>query len=180
MRGIEPRPRRWERRILATRPHGIDKTKLPNEQITGQVLLSLYRLWRYLALLGARELHGFIIHDRHISPNTTGLPLEKRNLCENFCAPVRGIEPRPRRWKRRILATRPHGIWTCPNLDFFVACAIYQGSIVHKTLDWPPYTRTDYYHVKFSRNLTLGENLICSRAGNRTPAAAVKTPNPSH
>ena len=120
LRGIEPRPRRWERRILATRPHGIDKTKLPNEQITGQVSLSWYRLWRYLALLGARELHGFIIHDRHISPNTTGLPLEKRNLCENFCAPVRGIEPRPRRWKRRILATRPQGIRTCAVCVLFI------------------------------------------------------------
>ena len=27
-------------------------------------------------------------------------------------SPVPGIEPRPRRWKRRILATRPHGITT--------------------------------------------------------------------
>ncbi len=25
------------------------------------------------------------------------------------CTPMRGIEPRPRRWERRILTTRPHG-----------------------------------------------------------------------
>ena len=28
-------------------------------------------------------------------------------------APMRGIEPRPRRWERRILTTRPHGIAYC-------------------------------------------------------------------
>ena len=34
-------------------------------------------------------------------------------LIEN--APVRGIEPRPRRWERRILTTRPHG--TCNKME---------------------------------------------------------------
>ena len=30
MRGIEPRPRRWERRILTTRPHGISRAMVVN------------------------------------------------------------------------------------------------------------------------------------------------------
>ena len=30
--------------------------------------------------------------------------------CGKKMAPMRGIEPRPRRWKRRILTTRPHGM----------------------------------------------------------------------
>ena len=33
------------------------------------------------------------------------LPRRKKKL-----PPMRGIEPRPRRWERRILTTRPHGI----------------------------------------------------------------------
>ena len=34
----------------------------------------------------------------------------KNEIMKKEKAPVRGIEPRPRRWERRILATRPHGI----------------------------------------------------------------------
>ena len=192
MRGIEPRPRRWERRILATRPHGIDKTKLPNEQITGQVLLSWYRLWRYLALLGARELHGFIIHDRHISPNTTGLPLEKRNLCENFCAPVRGIEPRPRRWKRRILATRPQGmvpfqigkssIFLTRQKLFRKGCAYLWGCLsFYRTLGVLERVFSERLLKETVRiGVFLSHYKTYSRAGNRTLAAAVRAPNPSH
>ena len=35
------------------------------------------------------------------------------------CAPVRVYEPRPRRWERRILATRPHGIEHLQNQNWF-------------------------------------------------------------
>lgn len=40
---------------------------------------------------------------------------EKRK--KKLRSPMRGIEPRPRRWERRILTTRPHGI---PVLVFLV------------------------------------------------------------
>ena len=35
---------------------------------------------------------------------------KKNSYLVEKCSPMRGIEPRPRRWKRRILTTRPHGM----------------------------------------------------------------------
>ena len=48
-----------------------------------------------------------------LSPTITkGINVWKHGNCYigEKRSPVRGIEPRPRRWKRRILATRPHGM----------------------------------------------------------------------
>ena len=95
---------------------------------------------------------------------------------ENLFPPLRGIEPRPRRWKRRILATRPQGIWYrrcltafCSNMSF------YWGSKGCKT--------GNYWNVLLtcltSCLVKIEWKLFFSLAGNRTPAAAVRAPNPS-
>ena len=51
-------------------------------------------LWKYSKPWTKRCSHGI-----HMRKNK-----------KNKKSPLRGIEPRPRRWKRRILATRPQGI----------------------------------------------------------------------
>ena len=103
MRGIEPRPRRWERRILATRPHGIEH--LENQS------------WFYEDCFCTSSING-----RYCCyPMCLMIFLWKKCL-----PPVRGIEPRPRRWKRRILATRPHGIWCCKISVHFIRNSIFR------------------------------------------------------
>ena len=80
LRGIEPRPRRWKRRILATRPQGICKRSEKNPcHVKWSYPIIFSKIKILISLMGSRP-------------------------------PVQGIEPRPRRWERRILATRPHGI----------------------------------------------------------------------
>ena len=101
LRGIEPRPRRWKRRILATRPQGMVQVK--NWQLfvlsinMTHFFMELNRVWHF-----SMELKGVLsnFHETH-------------DYLKIWCPPLRGIEPRPRRWKRRILATRPQGMVTC-------------------------------------------------------------------
>ena len=72
----------------------------------------------------------------HIFVNSNNIPVEKvrpshefaypsflqngvlrkfldENIWKKNILPRRGIEPRPRRWERRILTTRPRGSWVC-------------------------------------------------------------------
>ena len=91
LRGIEPRPRRWKRRILATRPQGIWQVEIWQLFVFSIIMTHFFVMELNDVLSNFHEIHDYV------------------KIC---CTPLRGIEPRPRRWKRRILATRPQGMVT--------------------------------------------------------------------
>ena len=112
LRGIEPRPRRWKRRILATRPQGI----WPLEN------------WQ-LFVTNINMTHFFVMKLHCVLSNFHGI----HDYLKIWCTPLRGIEPRPRRWKRRILATRPQGIG---KRDDLLKPDDEEESFVFSTLQW--------------------------------------------
>ena len=64
---------------------------------------------------------------------TLPLLIEKKKA-----VPVRGIEPRPRRWERRILTTRPRGSW-CSLCGFYQSYSFsHQVSIKAKEKMFSP------------------------------------------
>ena len=58
---------------------------------------------------GSMLWQGMTHFDRSTCMLTMRVCLHLINLPNCCHSPVRGIEPRPRRWERRILTTRPHG-----------------------------------------------------------------------
>ena len=62
----------------------------------------------------------------------------ERCIYEKKSVPVRGIEPRPRRWERRILTTRPRGSW-CSLCGFYQSYSFsHQVSIKAKEKMFSP------------------------------------------
>ena len=105
--GIEPGPRRWKRRILATRPSGIHDIGRRRHRIY-QTVITLYQIW--LVLLNYWHCYGIY---------ATKIILGQHRF------PWPGIEPGPRRWERRILATRPSG--TCLNKKcYLLSITVYK------------------------------------------------------
>ena len=113
--------------------------------------------------------------------------------CLKICfTPLRGIEPRPRRWKRRILATRPQGmvpfqigkssIFLTRQKLFRKGCAYLWGCLsFYRTLGVLERVFSERLLKETVRiGVFLSHYKTYSRAGNRTPAAAVRAPNPSH
>ena len=123
VRGIEPRPRRWERRILATRPHGIESCNnmlwVYKGRFSNLENRHFRRRWSEIRTIPMYTMFESTI--KNMLPSSVNCDLLIA-LCipEKHGTPLRGIEPRPRRWKRRILATRPQGIWPLENWQLFV------------------------------------------------------------
>ena len=104
LRGIEPRPRRWKRRILATRPQGM----MYDWKI--KTVLSFYvyvfvNIKYFNAPYARKSIRFHLAFLSDLKHGFSGMT----NSAKMTVSPLRGIEPRPRRWKRRILATRPQG-----------------------------------------------------------------------
>ena len=136
VRGIEPRPRRWERRILATRPHGIESCNnmlwVYKGRFSNLENRHFRRRWSEIRIIPMYTMFESTI--KNMLPSSINCDLLIA-LCvpEKHGTPLRGIEPRPRRWKRRILATRPQGIG---KRDDLLKPDDEEESFVFSTLQW--------------------------------------------